>query len=120
MCEVLSTCYLELINQKTVLLKYNNTLTDKSKVVQKKLAHLEGLNVFAASRIHPDLRLSDFYLFRSMAHFLPGWHFYKISEVKDDVHDLLASKPPECYKIGIQKLAERWTKTVAIVGLYFV
>jgi len=31
----------------------------------------------------------------------------------------LASKPPEWYKIGIKKLAEWWTKTVAIDGPYF-
>jgi len=41
-----------------------------------------------------------------MAHFIRGQHFYKINEVKAGVRDFLASKQPEWYKIGIQKLAE--------------
>jgi [histone H3]-lysine36 N-dimethyltransferase SETMAR len=117
--EVLRTRYPELINRKRALLQHDNAPAHKSKLVQKKLADLEGLDVLPHPAYSPDLAPSDFYLFRSMAHFLRGRHFYKISEVEDGVRDFLASKPPEWYKIGIQKLGERWTKTVAIDGLYF-
>ena len=45
--------YPELINQKRVLLKQYNAPAHKSKVFQKKLADLEGIDIFVASHIQP-------------------------------------------------------------------
>ena len=80
--EVLSTNYPELINRKRVLLHNDYAPVHKSEVVQRKLVDLEGIYVLP----HPAYR-PDFYLFRSMAHFICGHHFYKI---KQGVRDFLA------------------------------
>ena len=110
---------LELFNQKHVILQHDNVLAHKFKVVHKKLTDLKGIDVMPNLAYSPDLVSLDFYLFRSISHFISVRHFYKIKKVEDVVRDFLASKPPEWYKIGIQKLSERWTKTVTIYGLYF-
>ena len=67
----------------------------------------------------PDLAPSDYYLFRSMAHFLLGRDFHNLEEVKTGVKEFFDSKDENWYCRGIEELSERWLQTVQHDGLYF-
>ena len=67
----------------------------------------------------PDLAPSDFHLFRSLQHFLAGKRFLREQAIRRALTRFFASKTPEFYRRGIEKLPKRWEKAVEEGGKYF-
>ena len=66
--------------------------------------------------LHPpyslDIALSDYYLFRSMAHGLSEQHFTSYEDIKNWIDNWIASKDEAFFQRGIHML-EIWEKVVA-------
>lgn len=67
----------------------------------------------------PDLSPSDYYLFRSMEHWLRGKKFTVIEEMRQSLTYFFASKDRGWYHRGIHKLAEQLQKVIESGGEYF-
>ena len=111
--------YPALINRKRALLLQDNAKPHTAKQTKEKLEELDGIELLPHPAYSPDLAPSDYYLFRSMAHFLKGRRFNNEEEVKNGCQEFFASKDEKWYKKGIELLAEKWLKTINHNGLYF-
>lgn len=118
MYSVMRQKYPSLVNRKRVILQQDNAKPHTSVRTQEKIKELE-LEVLPHPAYSPDLAPSDYYLFRSMAHFLRGRCFENEAEVEVGCREFFASKTTEWYRRGISLLVERWTKTIEHGGLYF-
>jgi histone-lysine N-methyltransferase SETMAR len=58
------------MNRKRVLLQQDNALSRRMKKTLQKIEELEGIELLPHPAFSPDLELSDYYLFLSMAQFL--------------------------------------------------
>jgi histone-lysine N-methyltransferase SETMAR len=67
----------------------------------------------------PDMAPSDFYLFRSLEHWLRGKKFKTVEEMRESLTEFFASKDREWYRRGIYRLEEQWQKVVESNGEYF-
>lgn len=67
----------------------------------------------------PDMAPSDFYLFRSLEHWLRGKKFNTIEEMRESLTEFFDSKDREWYRHGIQRLEEQWQKVIENNGEYF-
>uniref|UniRef100_A0A914EGD7 Histone-lysine N-methyltransferase SETMAR n=1 Tax=Acrobeloides nanus TaxID=290746 RepID=A0A914EGD7_9BILA len=67
----------------------------------------------------PDLSPSDFYLFRSLEHWLRGKKFKTIEEMRQSLTEFFDSKDREWYRRGIHQLEEQWKKVIESGGEYF-
>lgn len=67
----------------------------------------------------PDIAPSDYYLFRSLQHSVAGKRFSEVKEVKKHLSEYFASKSAAWYRRGIEKLSEKWQKTIDSNGAYF-
>ena len=67
----------------------------------------------------PDIVLSKYYLFRSMAHGLTDQQFRSYEDIKKWLDSWIASKDEHFYHNGIQAPPERWAKVVANDRQYF-
>ena len=67
----------------------------------------------------PDIALSDYYLFRTMAHGLADQQIRSYEDIKKWLYSWIASKNEYFYRNGIRALQERWAKVVANDGKYF-
>jgi len=81
-----------------------------------KIKELDGIELLPHPPYSPDLALSDYYLFMSMAHFLGGRQF---KDVKIGVQEFIDSKPKEWFRQGLNELAKQWDQTIDHDGLYF-
>lgn len=115
----LSLKYPALVNRKRVLLQQDNATPHTSSKTKKKIQELDSIELLPHPAYSPDLAPSDFYLFRSMAHFLIGRNFANIEELEMGCREFFDSKPKEWYRHGIQELAQRWVKCVECDGVYF-
>ena len=61
----------------------------------------------------PDITLSNYQLYRLMAHGLTEQHFHSYEYAKKRLNSWLASKDMLIFQCGIQMLLERWEKVVA-------
>ena len=118
MHSVMRQKYPSLVNRKRVILQQDNAKPHTSVGTQEKINELE-LELLPHPAYSPDLAPSDYYLFRSMAHFLRGRCFENESDVEAGCREFFASKATGWYQRGISLLAERWTKTIEHDGLYF-
>ena len=66
----------------------------------------------------PDLAPSDFHLFRYLKEFFGDKRFATDDEMKDAVQDWLSSHAADAYDLGIQKLGERFDKSLNRYGNY--
>lgn len=115
----LSLKYPALVNRKRVILQQDNATAHTSTTTRKKIQELESIELLPHPAYSPDLAPSDFYLFRSMAHFLSGRSFANIEELEMGCREFFDSKPREWYRRGIQELAQRWVKCIECDGVYF-
>ncbi len=60
----------------------------------------------------PDAAPSDYHLFRSLEHSLAGKCFLKVDHVEKHLATYFASKLAEFYRRGIEKLPQKWRKTI--------
>uniref|UniRef100_A0A914EJM2 Transposase n=1 Tax=Acrobeloides nanus TaxID=290746 RepID=A0A914EJM2_9BILA len=67
----------------------------------------------------PDMAPSDFYLFRSLEHWLRGKKFRTIEEMRQSLTEFFDSKNREWYRHGIHRLEEQWQKVIENHGEYF-
>uniref|UniRef100_A0A914DW87 Transposase n=1 Tax=Acrobeloides nanus TaxID=290746 RepID=A0A914DW87_9BILA len=67
----------------------------------------------------PDLSPSDFYLFRSLEHWLRGKKFRTTKEMRQSLTEFFDSKDREWYRRGIHQLEEQWKKVIKSGGEYF-
>ncbi|XP_054166865.1 histone-lysine N-methyltransferase SETMAR-like [Oppia nitens] len=68
----------------------------------------------------PDIAPSDYYLFRSMRHFLDGKKFKNREEVKMAVQEFFDSQPEEWYSKGIYELPNKWRDVIDLNGNYII
>lgn len=119
MHDVMKQKYYSLYNRKSIKLQHDNARPHVSLKVKNKLAEMDAIEVLCHPPYSPDLAPSDYYLFRSMAHFLVGRDFNTSEELRKGVQEFFDSKPKEWYREGILQLAKRWFKVVDNNGLYF-
>ena len=67
----------------------------------------------------PDLSPSDYYLFRSMEHWLRGKKFTTIEKMRGSLTEFFASKDRDWYHRGIHQLEEQLQKVIESGGEYF-
>ena len=66
----------------------------------------------------PDLAPSDFWLFPHLKKFLRGKHFSSNEEVIAVVEEYFAGLAESHFHDGINKLEDRWTKCIDLMGDY--
>ena len=64
--------YPAIVNRKRVILQQDNARQYTLKMTMDKIKELDGIEFLAHPPYSPDMAHSDYYLFRSMAHFLRG------------------------------------------------
>uniref|UniRef100_A0A914EHZ2 Mos1 transposase HTH domain-containing protein n=1 Tax=Acrobeloides nanus TaxID=290746 RepID=A0A914EHZ2_9BILA len=67
----------------------------------------------------PDMAPSDFYLFRSLQHWLRERKFRTIEEMRESLTEFFDSKDRDWYHRGIHRLEEQWQKVIENNGEYF-
>ena len=72
--DILYRRYPAMVNRKRVIIQHDNARLHTSRKAREKIKDLE-ISVLPHPAYSPDLAHSDYYLFRSMAHFLGGWCF---------------------------------------------
>uniref|UniRef100_A0A914ERA4 Transposase n=1 Tax=Acrobeloides nanus TaxID=290746 RepID=A0A914ERA4_9BILA len=97
---------------------------DRAAVVNAAEAHpLMTTHLGWETRDHPpyspDMAPSDFYLFRSLEHWLRGKKFRTIEEMRQSLTEFFDSKDREWYRHGIHRLEEQWQKVIENHGEYF-
>jgi hypothetical protein len=70
-----------------VLLQQDNARPHTAKKTLQKIEELEGIELPPHPAFSPDLELSDYYLFRSMAQFLRSKKFQFVADVEVAVED---------------------------------
>jgi histone-lysine N-methyltransferase SETMAR len=110
MYTVLLEKYLALVNRKCVLLQQDNARPHTVKKTLQKVEELEGIELLPYPAFSPDLKPSDYYLFRSMAQFLRGKKFQSLADVEVAVEEIFASKDIEWFYQAFKELAENGRK----------
>ncbi|GBP78407.1 Mariner Mos1 transposase [Eumeta japonica] len=102
------------------LLEVDLSLTQKELALTLKVIHQAVSHRLKSLRIihKQDIALSDYHLFRSMAHALSEQRFTSYEDIKNWVDSLMASKDKELFRLGIRTLLERWKKVVVSDGQY--
>uniref|UniRef100_A0A914D5P3 YDG domain-containing protein n=1 Tax=Acrobeloides nanus TaxID=290746 RepID=A0A914D5P3_9BILA len=67
----------------------------------------------------PDISSSDYYLFRSLKHWLRGKKFRTIEEIRQSLTEFFESKTRKWYRRGIYQLEDQWQKVIENNGEYF-
>jgi histone-lysine N-methyltransferase SETMAR len=80
---------------------------------------VEGIELLLHPAFSPDLELSDYNPFRSMAQFLRGKMFQSVADMEVAVEEFFASKEREWLYHALKELAEKWVKTIEHESLYF-
>ena len=70
MYAVLRKHYPAIVNRKRVVVQQDNARSHTQKMTMDKIKEFDGIELLPHPPYSPDLALSDYYLFRSMAHFL--------------------------------------------------
>lgn len=108
-----------LVNRQGVILLHDNAKPHTSKVTQQKIRKL-GYEVLPHPAYSPDISPSDYYLFRSLQHFLKGKRFVNNDEVKSSLQSFFDEKSAKFFADGIQSLMERWQMIVNNDGDYII
>lgn len=109
--------YPALVNRKGVILQHDNARPHSAKKTLDKIKEL-GWEVLPHPPYSPDIAPSDYYLFRSLQHFLSDKKFRNEEDVKNGVSTYFNQKPSSFYKAGIESLAIRWQKVIENEGDY--
>jgi len=101
-----------------VILQHDNARFHVAKSVKTYLETLKW-EILPNPPYSPDIVLSNYHLFRSMAYGLTNQHLCSCEEVKNWIDMWIASKDEQFVRRGIHTLPERWEKVVASDGQYF-
>lgn len=105
------------LKKKKVLFHQDNAPCHKS---MKTMAKLQELNfeLLPHPPYSPDLAPSDFYLFSDLKRMLAGKKFRADDEVIAEVEAYFEAKDKSYFKIGIEKLYDRYNRCIAFEGNY--
>ncbi|GBP91934.1 Mariner Mos1 transposase [Eumeta japonica] len=101
-----------------VILLHDNVRPHVAKPVKTYLGTLKW-DVLPHPPYSPDIKPSDYHLFRSMAHGLTDQKFTSYEDFQNSVDMWISSKDKEFFQRGIRLLSERWQKVVESYGKYF-
>jgi len=108
-----------LLSRKGVILQHDNARPHTARLTREKIQKL-GWEVLPHPPYSPDISPSDYYLFRSLQHYLDGKEFQNKETIKTEVSAFLDSKTQEFYRKGIEALAQRWAQVVQSDGEYII
>ncbi|GFU37368.1 histone-lysine N-methyltransferase SETMAR [Trichonephila clavipes] len=100
----------------SVVLLLHDNARPHSAINTKNLIRSFGWEQIDHPPYSPELSPSDFHLFRYLKEFLGGKRFDTTDEVKEEVQDWLFSQAADVYDLGIQKLVERYDKSLNKYG----
>lgn len=101
-----------------VYLLHDNAKPHTAKLTQETINGLSW-NVLPHAAYSPDMAPSDYYLFRSLEHFLREKSYKNRGEVENALVTFFNSKTEKWYRDGIHELPERWARCIASEGDYF-
>jgi len=105
------------LQKKKVLFHQDNAPCHKSMKTMAKLNEM-GFELLPHPPYSPDLAPSDFFLFSDLKRMLAGKKFNADEEVISETEAYFEDKDERYYKIGIQKLEDRYTRCIALNGNY--
>jgi histone-lysine N-methyltransferase SETMAR len=89
-----------------VLLQQDNARPHTAKKTLQKIEEVEGIELLPHPAFSPDLKPSDYYLFRSMAQFLRGKKFQSVADMEVALEEFLLPK----IKSGFTRHSRNWLK----------
>uniref|UniRef100_A0AAF5D0J7 HTH_48 domain-containing protein n=1 Tax=Strongyloides stercoralis TaxID=6248 RepID=A0AAF5D0J7_STRER len=107
-----------LINRKGPILLHDNTRPHVAQPALQKLNEL-GYETLPHPPHSPDLLPTDYHFFKHLNDFLNEKYFKNQAEIETAFNDFIASRTPEFYATGINKLVSRWQKCIDSSGFYF-
>lgn len=107
-----------LVNRKGTLLLHDNARPHVAHSTIQKLNKLD-IETLPHPAYSPDLSPTDYYFFKYLDKFLSGRTFLNVDDVIQAFEEFVTSRPPDFYRIGINKLVTRWEKCVQCNGFYF-
>lgn len=107
-----------LINRKGPILLHDNARPHTSMMTRQKLHDL-GYEILDHPPYSPDLSPTDYHFFMHLNNFLRKKCFKNQDDAKNAFNDFIASRTPEFYATGINKLVSRWQKCIDSNGSYF-
>jgi [histone H3]-lysine36 N-dimethyltransferase SETMAR len=96
----------ELVNGKGIILQHDNARAHSAINTQQKIKNV-GWEVFPHLPYSPDIAPFDYYLFRSMQHFLSDKVFRNIDNIRTSLSKFFASKQTAFYNEEIENLVRR-------------
>jgi histone-lysine N-methyltransferase SETMAR len=108
-----------MVNRRGVLLLHDNARPHIAKKTRKKLTKF-GWEMLPHPPYSPDISPTDYYLFRSLEHFLQNKRMNTRTEVENELKLFFDHRDTAFYRAGIEKLVDRWLKVVDVDGDYFV
>lgn len=107
-----------LVNRKGQIMLHDNARPHVSKMTVQKLHDL-GYEILPHPPYSPDLSPTDYHFFKHLTSFILEKNFKNQNDVETAFNDFVASRKPDFYLIGINKLVSRWEKCVQSNGCYF-
>lgn len=107
-----------LVNRKGPILLHDNARPHISMMTRQKLHEL-GYETLDHPPYSPDLSPTDYHFFKHLDNFLKEKCFKNQEDAKNAFADFIASRAPEFYATGINKLVSHWQKCVDSNGFYF-
>lgn len=107
-----------LVNRKGPILLHDNARPHVAQPTLQKLNEL-GYETLPHPPYSPDLSPTDYHFFKHLDNFLQEKCFKNQDDAKNAFNDFIASRTPEFYATGINKLISRWQKCVDSNGCYF-
>lgn len=108
-----------LINRRGVVFQQDNARPHVAIKTLQKLKEFEW-DIIPHPPYSPDIAPSDYYLFRSLEHFIAGKSFKDSASIKMTLDQFFDSKTDKFYKGGIDQLPKRWEKITKQNGNYFI
>lgn len=102
-----------------VILQHDNARPHVAALTRMAIQELDW-DVLPHPPYSPDIAPSDYHLFRALAAALAGENFQDENHLLYFLENWFASKGPEFFKRGIEKLPERWEEIVNNGGEYIV
>ena len=107
-----------LVNMKGPILLHDNARPHVAQLTLQKLNEL-GYDTLPHPPHSPDLSPTDYHFFKHLDNFLREKCFKSRDNAESAFNDFIASRTPDFYDNGINKLVSRWQKCVDSTGSYF-
>ena len=105
------------VRRTRILFQQDNAKPHTAKKAKKKFDELEEVEILPHPACTLDIAQSDYGLFRSMQHFLPGGRYQSFDQVEEVCWEFFDSKPAEWYFNRNRMLADGRQKIVENDGL---